>query len=434
MSRSSVGLTLFCSLLGLLPGSVLAADGQSQTTVGKPVVSSSAQLTPIDFDAIQSAVEQTKALRDGKGKYDFSDITIPENPNTASARGEAQQLYQEIMAKHPVSSHAGPKQRKAELVANHHTFVFISRSLGTSALKSIFTTLSGDKDAVAVFRGVPEGDKIDQGLWDIQAMAKQFSPPPNIILDPTLFRDYHVTQVPVVIVTDEQSTDFLDSGNPSKVVARVDGLSDPAWLRSKVKQGQTGDLGHQGPVASISEPDLIEVMKAKMANIDWESKKKKAVANFWAHQHFQTLTPATKPRTRKIDPTVVVTQDIKSPDGTVIAAKGTRINPLNIRPFDEVVVVFDPLDKKGMAQLKEELPAIKTAAKNLHILYIATRFDKDAGWDSYKATADLFDAPVYLLTSDVLLRFKLEHTPSVITSDPDRKVFVVRELAKESDS
>lgn len=46
--------------------------------------------------------------------------------------------------------------------------------------------------------------------------------------------------------------------------------------------------------------------------------------------------------------------------------------------------------------------------------------------DSYKKISDHFDAPIYLLTPDLISRFELEYTPSVITAKGGK--FIVREL------
>ncbi len=70
-----------------------------------------------------------------------------------------------------------------------------------------------------------------------------------------------------------------------------------------------------------------------------------------------------------------------------------------------------------MELLAKKLPEIKLEPGVQRITYIATEFDKDKGWDSYKSVTDNFDAPVYLLTPDLITRFELEHTPSVITPE-----------------
>nr|MBG9386379.1 conjugal transfer protein TraW [Klebsiella pneumoniae] len=100
------------------------------------------------------------------------------------------------------------------------------------------------------------------------------------------------------------------------------------WLAREVDNGEKGDLGVKGPVEKISEPDLIDVAKKRLANIDWEEKKKQAIERFWTKQNFNELPRAPKSRTREIDPSVMITSDISTPDGTVFAHAGDVINPL----------------------------------------------------------------------------------------------------------
>ncbi|MDF5484982.1 TrbC family F-type conjugative pilus assembly protein, partial [Vibrio parahaemolyticus] len=215
-----------------------------------------------------------------------------------------------------------------------------------------------------VFRGIPEGMNLGQGVKAIQALAAKKDPVPNIIINPTLFKTYNITAVPTIVMLEDEPL----PGEQPNVVAQVSGLSDPVWLAREVDNGEKGDLGVKGPVEKISEPDLIDVAKKRLANIDWEEKKKQAIERFWTKQNFNELPRAPKSRTREIDPSVMITSDINTPDGTVFAHAGDVINPLcdpkevckpGTRPFTQAVVVFDPLDKKQMELLAKKLPEIK---------------------------------------------------------------------------
>ncbi|MFC6674134.1 hypothetical protein [Marinobacterium aestuariivivens] len=180
-------------------------------------------------------------------------------------------------------------------------------------------------------------------------------------------------------------------------------------------------------MAEISEPDLIELMKQRFAQIDWEEKKEAAIRNFWEQQSFRELPEAHKDRVREIDPTVYIAEDITAPDGTVIAKQGDLINPLDVAPFTQAVVVLDPLDEDQVVRVKDALPEIGKIPGVTRVTYIVTRLDREKGWDSYRSVTDAFDAPVFLLTPDVAQRFELEYVPSIITAQKGR--FVVTELA-----
>ncbi|WP_332460100.1 MULTISPECIES: TrbC family F-type conjugative pilus assembly protein [Aeromonas] len=328
------------------------------------------------------------------------------------------------------------KQAEKGIYTDHRMLVFASLSLGAQGLDDVLSAVSGQSDAVIVFRGIPEGMNLGQGVKAIQDLAAKKDPVPNIIINPQLFKSHNVTSVPTIIMLDGEQL----LGQQPNVVAQVSGLADPSWLAREVKSGEMGDLGVRGPVEEISEPDLIDVAKARLAKIDWVEKKKKAIERFWLKQNFNELPKAIKARTREVDPSVVVTKDIAAADGSVFARAGEVINPLcdlrmecqpGTRPFTQAVVVFDPQDKKQMALLAKALPKIRQEPGVQRITFIATALDKDKGWDSYKSVSDQIDSPVYLLTPDLISRFELEHTPTVITAK--NRMFIVRELVEEAD-
>jgi len=352
-----------------------------------------------------------------------------QNRHMNAAQTEAKAFLRQLQSSNPTMSAMQRQQAEKAVHADARILVFASLSLGEQGLNDVLTAVSAQPDAAIVLRGIPEGMNLGQGVRAIQALAAKKDPVPNILIDPTLFKTYRITAVPTIVLLDNKRL----AGEPPAVIAQVSGLSEPAWLVHAVDSGEKGDLGIKGPVEEISEPDLMDVAKQRLAAIDWKEKKKQALERFWDKQQFNRLPRATKARTRTLDPSVRITADIATPDGTVFAHAGDVINPLcdpqdicrtGQRPFTQAVVVFDPLDKKQMALLAEKLPNIRQEPGVQRMTYIATRLDKDNGWDSYRKVMDAFDAPVYT-------RFALEHTPSVITAQG--KTFLIRELAEDGD-
>ena len=211
------------------------------------------------------------------------------------------------------------------------------------------------------------------------------------------------------------------------VVAKVEGLDNDMWLLDQIDAGERGDLGVHGDTQPISEPDLIEVMKAKAASIDWEAKKAAAIKNAWKHQIFLDLPKAEKARLRRVDPTILVDKDIKDFAGHPIRKAGDRVNPLEIQPFTLTLLVFDPLSDDELQRVKRFLSRNRMAGKPAPVL-IATRIDKEKGWDSYKSLTDLFDQHLFVLNDEVKNTFEIEATPTVIRADNRQHVFLVEEL------
>lgn len=391
--------------------------------ISAPVMAQKASQSPLT-DEDMEIVRKSKEIADSAKTAEMPDWLRTDNAKFSEAHQEAKELVQQLQNTDPTMKRMNELAKDKTQFSNQKIVVFVSRTLGNQGLKDVLDMASGNPDVLIVFRGIPENANLGEAMLEIQQMAAKRDPVPNIVINPVLFTEYNVTSVPTIIVRKEQS---VLPGELPEEVARVAGLSNPAWLVRQVKAGVDGNLGVRGPVESISEPDLIELMKKRFAKIDWEEKKRDAVNNFWKKKNFRKLPEAHKNRVRELDPTVYISEDITAPDGTLIAKQGDLINPLDMAPFTQAVVVLDPLDEDQVARVKEALPRIKQVPGVTRITYIVTRLDREEGWDSYTKTTDTFDAPVYLLTPDVAQRFELEYVPSIITAQD--KSFVVEELA-----
>lgn len=345
------------------------------------------------------------------------------NPHLEAATRDAEALLQALRETDPTLRAVRPSARQDAAYPGHATLLFVSLSLEPAGLRDLFALASQRQDLVLVFRGIPEGMRLDQGMAHYQALVRDYDPLPNLVIDPGLFRDYRIEVVPTLVALGGEGERLLDR----REIARVAGLSSLLWLEQRIAQGVRGDQGQRGPVAPIAERDLIEWMQARVAAIDWEAKKAAALERFWQGRVFIDLPPAPQARTRHIDPSVVVTEALRDARGTVLVEAGTVLNPLDQVPFTQALVIFDPLAPGQLAALEARLPQLAGEAGVGRLTYLATRMDREAGWDGYRRLSDRVDAPVYLVTPEIVERFEIEHTPSIVTSDGQR--FVVSELA-----
>jgi len=99
--------------------------------------------------------------------------------------------------------------------------------------------------------------------------------------------------------------------------------------------------------------------------------------------------------------------------------------------FDEIIVVFDPLDKRQLPLIRKHLPRIQSDIGNFPVTWIATQLDREKGWDSHVQISDELDEHVYLLPTDVRDRFELEHVPTILFAR-DKK-FEIVEIGLEED-
>jgi conjugal transfer pilus assembly protein TraW len=209
-------------------------------------------------------------------------------------------------------------------------WIFVSMGMPTQELKAAAEEAAATK-SLLVFRGVEKGGDtgtITRRLYDV---VKGVKPVPGAVIDPTLFTRFNVQAVPTMIET---------NGDGETRTSR--GLPGFDWMSKR----DAGDLGQRGPVFGIAEPDMIEEMQRRMAEFDWAKEKQHAIDNFWAHQKDSVILPAAEKNSeRRIDTSIVSTQDIFHPDGRLIFKKGQTINPQAIMPMRHVYILFDATNK-----------------------------------------------------------------------------------------
>ena len=335
----------------------------------------------------------------------------------------------------------------------NETYIFISGSMGDEAIRRTFKRNLGRKDVSYFVRGVPEGMSLGEGIKHLQALAAEFDPVPIVMVDLTAFRYYGVNAVPAVVKVAVDEAYFKQFTLEEKMkgpqprrhpsaIASVFGLNNDSWLDEQIDIDQCTAkdpcrYGEQGPLFAIDEPDMVEEMKRRVMAIDWEKKKREAIKRFWTNQVFDELPTATVSAHRHLDPTIHVVNDINDANGNPIRRAGDVVNPLSLRPFTSTLVVFNPKREDEIALVKAEV-ARRQANGEGHFIYMATAFDtsersKDkalgAGWGHFKAVTDALDSHVFLLTPEVKERWDICVTPTFITADNEKKVFVIDEMA-----
>ncbi|ASJ88538.1 TrbC family F-type conjugative pilus assembly protein [Pseudomonas aeruginosa] len=304
----------------------------------------------------------------------------------------------------------GSKVERLEMKPGETYVIYVSWSLGESFIKGLMKENKDSGNVVLKFRGIPEGLTMVQSLAKIQRLSMDTKSPVSVEIDPVSFADNGVQLVP-----------FIAKYRDGEVVSVAKGSADTEIFRSKPG---VADLGVVGDQVEIAEKDLIELMKERASKLDFNEMKRRAIGRFWANQNFIELGQAQEDRTRKLDPTIVVPADMRAADGTLIHAEGTRINPLDIRPFNQRLVIIDPSQEWQLSLARDQIDRF---GKGQLVTIILTSVEVETGWGQLKSIEDRLDQPAYILTPEVKERFDLEFTPSVVTADAS--TFLIQEFS-----
>lgn len=290
--------------------------------------------------------------------------------------------------------------------------ILVSWSLGEAEIKQLLQSYDGDESVELVFRGVPEDIPFALALAKLQRLSLETKTKTSVLINPVVFEEAGVDRVPAIRKLVDQKAVYLAKGTTSTASA------DEAFARRKEP------VLSLGPLVEIAERDLIEVMKERLAKVDMEKMKARALNTFWDKQTFAELPRAARHRVRALDPTVLVPADMTAADGTVIHKAGDRINPLDMRPFTQRLVIIDPLDPQQVALAKKQV-ADYGAKQN--VVVILSRVAREQGWDGFAALQNEIDHAAYVLRDDVRSRFAIDFVPSVVTAD--RHSFYIEEFA-----
>ncbi len=126
------------------------------------------------------------------------------------------------------------------------------------------------------------------------------------------------------------------------------------------------DLGVRGATWPVAEPDLLAGIEARLAHMVrsgemarvQDEARERARRSLEEPEPVPGIVPATRQHTRRFDPAIVVAEDIVGPNGEVIAAAGTKIDPFDHAPLTGDVLFVDGRREAEVAwALAHERPA-----------------------------------------------------------------------------
>ena len=139
-----------------------------------------------------------------------------------------------------------------------------------------------------------------------------------------------------------------------------------ATLAALPASASAKDLGVRGATWPIAEPDLLSQIEARLLEMErsGELARLEALARERARRTLEEpepvpwIAPAKEERSRTFDPAIVVERDIRTADGALIAAAGTRVNPLERMPLTRALLFVDGRREAEIAwALEQDRPA-----------------------------------------------------------------------------
>lgn len=177
------------------------------------------------------------------------------------------------------------------------------------------------------------------------------------------------------------------------------------------------DLGVIGPVYAIAEPNLLEVILAKLREAEASGglAKLQREARSSARQEVEhpaavaTLSKTTRPRSFYYDPTIVVPYPITDAEGRVIVSPGTQVNPLDTVSLSKHLLFFDARDAGQIKRARQLLDRY-----NGRVKLILTG-------GSYLGLAQKWKLPVYYDQQGSLTeKLRIRHVPALVSQEGKR--------------
>jgi conjugal transfer pilus assembly protein TraW len=174
------------------------------------------------------------------------------------------------------------------------------------------------------------------------------------------------------------------------------------------------DLGTLGPTYEITEPHLLDVIRARLrakeASGELAQLMRAAQGRSIASVENPTPVPGLRStqsaRTFYVDPSFVLDRNISDAQGRLMFAAGTRKNPLEVVSLSKHLLFFDGRDAQQVARA---LALMKQSTKPLKPILTA---------GSYLNLMKSWRVPVYYDQQGVLTRrFGIQHVPALVSQE-----------------
>lgn len=278
-------------------------------------------------------------------------------------------------------------------------YVYISMSMPEETLRSLFLQALHAKttrSTIFVLRGwqPPNLNKLVSKLNKVFPDAQKLNQLPNVQINPNLFDQQAVERVPMYSTKDRD-------GRWGTVLG-VTSIDDAI---KRVERGRyDGEV--IGPTYEIEEPNILALIKERIAKVDWNAQVEQAKATVLTKRTAgRDLPVADKSESYLVDLSIVNNRDLRGTRGEVFASAGMTINPFDYMTTQRRYVFFDANDDEQLAQ------AVRWREKYAYTTMISTV--PPTSKERRTFVIEQLRQPVYEINEMLISRFKLSAVPSV---------------------
>lgn len=287
-------------------------------------------------------------------------------------------------------------ERERTLEGTEEIVVLISSSMPAGALRALFA--QAHEYGAEKVRFAVRGFEPRQLGRTIAGFRAHFADPASeyvlIDVDPNVFRQVEAQAVPVFLVKDKES--WFESRGEISLFGAVENVRKRGPLQI-------------GPMYTIAEPDVLDVIQKEGSKLDWAGiQAKLADKASRGEVRAQSMLP-TAGETRRIrhSPRVAVQQDVVVVEQgryKVLAPAGGLVNPLAHSKFDRTVVVINGQDASQIALARSWVK--QYGARSVDVFFVSSaevpRLQQEIG------------APVYPLYDWMSGAFGVEAVPALV--------------------
>jgi len=191
---------------------------------------------------------------------------------------------------------------------------------------------------------------------------------------------------------------------------------------------QAKDFGKMGHTFEIKEEGFLSMIMRKLRSVDIDAQNQKMIEiakkKVEEPDFVPRITKTIKEESFTFDPTYVLQEDIKLPNGKLICSIGTKVNPLDHMEFDRKLYFIDARDEEQVEwlelQLKKQSLSTEIEKKENRIILtggrpidLADRLGTDVFFDQF---------------GELISRFGIKHVPATVEQENGKKVLKVQEI------